>query len=100
MLHGSRRQSKLKGGEFTDSFFWRIIATFLGVLLFEAVRFGLKKTVDLFRKFDQTEKHHRLASSLAGDQTFPSVDGKELFERIKSEMENEVERRDEPNRYS
>lgn len=41
-----------------------------------------------------------LASSLAGDQTFPSVDGKELFERIKSEMENEVERRDEPNRYS
>ena len=39
----------------------------------------------------------RLANSLAGR---PEMDGKELFERIKGEMQKEAERRSEPKRYS
>ena len=41
----------------------------------------------------------RIADALE-KQTAPSVDGKELFERFKGEMQKEVERRSEPNRYS
>ena len=41
----------------------------------------------------------RIADALE-KQTAPSVDGKELFERIKGEMQKEAERRSEPKRYS
>lgn len=41
----------------------------------------------------------RIADALE-KQTAPSVDGKELLERIKGEMQKEAERRSEPKRYS
>ena len=49
------------------------------------------------KNIDKTLK--RIADALE-KQTAPSVDGKELFERIKDEMKKEVERRSEPKRYS
>ena len=41
----------------------------------------------------------RIATAMEKENA-PSVDGKELFERIKDEMRKEAERRSEPKRYS
>ena len=49
------------------------------------------------KNIDKTLK--RIVDALE-KQTAPSVDGKELFERIKGEMQKEAERRSEPKRYS
>ena len=55
---------------------------------------------EFLRAMKNIDKNLKRIADALEKQTAPSVDGKELFERIKGEMQKEAERRSEPKRYS
>lgn len=55
---------------------------------------------EFLRAMKNIDKNLKRIADALEKQTAPSVDGKELLERIKGEMQKEVERRSEPKRYS
>ena len=55
---------------------------------------------EFLRAMKNIDKNLKRIADALEKQTARRVDGKELFERIKDEMQKEAERRSEPKRYS